>query len=79
MPGRTINEVAIIIENHIANETERHNTFDEKLDKLDARLAYTNGNIKDLTIWKSYLIGGMSVLTCLVIPLLIYVWQISQR
>lgn len=74
MEKRTINEVAIMLENHISNEQERHDVFDEKLDKLDARLVYTNGNIKDLIIWRAYMLGGMAVITSIVIPLAIYIW-----
>lgn len=72
---KTINEVAIMLENHIENEKERHDGFDEKLDGIIARQDYTNGTVKDLIIWRAGIVGAMAVITGLVVPLLIYIYN----
>ena len=73
----TINEVAIMLQNHIDNEAERHDGFDEKLDGIKSQLVYTNGNVKDLLLWKSFMLGGLGVLTGIVVPILWYL--MTQR
>ena len=73
----TLNELAIMLQNHIDNERERHDVFDEKLDGITSRLDYTNGNVKDLLLWRSFMLGGLAIITALVIPLLIYVFGIK--
>jgi tetrahydromethanopterin S-methyltransferase subunit G len=75
MSEKTINEVAIMLENHIENEAERHDVFDCKLDEINQKLSYTNGNVRDLLLWRAYMLGGLSILTMLVIPMIIYIWN----
>lgn len=69
----TLKEIAIMLQNHIENENERHNIFDEKLDGITSRLDYTNGNVKDLLIWRAYILGGMAVITAMVFPMIWYI------
>jgi tetrahydromethanopterin S-methyltransferase subunit G len=73
MEVKTLNELALMLQNHIDNENERHNTFDEKLDGITDRLDYTNGNVKDLLLWRSFILGGLAILTALVIPMAIMI------
>lgn len=75
MEKRTINEVALMLENHIENERERHDGFDQKLDDIIARQDYTNGSVKDLIIWRAGIVGAIAVITGLVVPLIIYIYN----
>ncbi len=51
----------------------------ERFDKVDDAQAHTNGDVSDLKVWKAFLTGGLAVVTLIVIPLLVYVWQQSQH
>jgi len=50
----TINEVAIMLQNHIDNEAERHDGFDEKLDgiKKSIILNFSFSNCNNYIIWQ---------------------------
>ena len=64
----TINELAIMLKNHIDSEKERHDNFDEKLGKIEVQTTKTNGTVKGLLLWKARIVGGLAVLTAIVIP-----------
>lgn len=49
-----------------------------RFDKVDAAQAHTNGDVSSLKIWKGVLTGALAVITLIVIPLIVYVWEQSQ-
>lgn len=50
----------------------------ERFDAVDEAQAHTNGDVKSLKLWKAFLTGGMTIISAMVIPLLIYVWGQSK-
>lgn len=62
------------LDDHIRYTEKTDNMFLEKLDGIIKRQDYTNGNVGELQLWKSFILGGLGVITMLVIPLVIYIW-----
>lgn len=50
-----------------------------RFDKVDEAQAHTNGDVTNLKMWRGYITGGLTVISALVIPLVIYVWNTSQK
>ena len=44
-----------------------------KLDLIHKQVITTNGRVTGLERWKSYMQGGMTVLSIIVVPLVVYV------
>ena len=73
MEAETIKELGIMLNNHIEHQKEKQDAFIEKLDKIEEQTKKTNGNVRKLFLWRSYILGGLSDITILVIPLLLYI------
>jgi len=46
-----------------------------RFDKVDQAQAHTNGNVRRLQMWRAFITGGLLVISAMVIPLVIYVWN----
>jgi hypothetical protein len=42
--------------------------------RIEAQTTKTNGRVKALEMWRMFLLGGLGVITSLVIPLVIYIF-----
>lgn len=53
---------------------DKLNTIDSKANTIDEKVTKTNGRVKNLELWKSYLVGAISILSVItgafLIPLL---------
>ena len=62
---------------------ERLDNFKEEMKKelsaLTTQVLKTNGSVTKLKEWRSYMLGGMAVLTLLVVPLLFMVLGIYLK
>lgn len=47
---------------------------DKVLAVLDGKVTTTNGRVKALELWKMFMLGGMGVISMIVIPLIIYIF-----
>lgn len=47
----------------------------DQFEELKERMDHTNGKVRKLEIWWSWLTGFSVCLSIVVIPLLIYIWQ----
>lgn len=56
---------------------EHHKAVDEKLDLLLTKASATNGSVMSLKLWRSYLTGAVGILTIIVIPMIVYVFNTS--
>ena len=74
----TINELALMLKNHIDSEQERHDNFDTKLDKIEEQTKKTNGSVRTLFIWRAYITGGIAVLSAIVIPIAAWLLQYKK-
>lgn len=43
----------------------------DRLDEILTQVKKTNGRVRSLEIWRGFIIGGLAVITALVIPILI--------
>ena len=65
---------------------EKLNSWDIKLDNIHAEVVAINGrgvantaDISNLKSWRDRMLGGLSVMTVLVVPVLIYIVQLWVR
>ena len=66
------------MENHI-EITKLNQTMEEvikpTLVRIEAQTIKTNGTVRDLQRWKSYIMGGLSVICIVLLPLIFMVVQ----
>lgn len=74
MTDPTTRELNIIINSLKEHVSEQVGDVGQKIDGLTTQVKITNGDVKGLKMWRSFVTGGMSVITAIVIPLLIYIW-----
>jgi len=60
-----IKDVYDLVKEVKTENKEQHNSIKTKQD-------YTNGNVRTLQQWKSFMIGGMTVISMFLIPIIIY-------
>jgi len=69
MNDETIKEILFnlnkTIENGFVNNKEEHFGIMTKQDK-------TNGSVRALQLWRSFIVGGLTVVSMVILPLLIY-------
>ena len=51
-----------------------HQRIDAQLEKILQQTIRTNGRVNSLENWRSVLIGGWSIVTFLVIPMLVFIY-----
>lgn len=51
----------------------------ERFSRIDVAQAHTNGDVSALKMWRGYITGALAVITVIVIPLLVYVWNQAQK
>ena len=54
---------------------EKFNRNKEDHDKIIEQTTKTNGSVRDLQKWKSFINGAVAVLTGIILPLFIYIMQ----
>lgn len=47
----------------------------DRLNKIDQKQATANGRVGKLEIRSAYITGGLAIISILVIPLLVYIWN----
>lgn len=50
-----------------------HGELRENLEEIKKQTQKTNGHVADLKQWQAFVKGGLSILTILVVPILIYI------
>lgn len=58
--------------NHTEEQTFRTNLI-ATLDRIESQTIKTNGRVSKLERWQSYVLGGLSVITLMVVPIIIYI------
>ncbi len=54
---------------------ERLRSVAETLMRIETQTTKTNGRVRSLEVWKGFMIGGMSILSILVIPIVLIAIQ----
>ena len=73
----TIQEIAIMLKDHINYEEKRDSVIDKKLDEIIAAQKYTNGNVTALQkkdAQKAGWILGLGVSMPVIMGLIVYIW-----
>lgn len=53
---------------------ERLRSVSESLNRIELQTTKTNGRVRSLEVWKGFMMGGMAILSALVIPMVIMVF-----
>ena len=56
----------------MTNLDDFHKLIQNNLEEIKEQIKISNGRLKNLELWRSFMIGGISVLTLLVVPILLY-------
>lgn len=64
----SLGEIRRKIDEHAENNKENFKSVTDRLD-------YTNGKVRSLQIFRASIVGGMSVIVILIVPVLIYIIQ----
>jgi len=51
---------------------EFHDHINENLKEIKLQVTVTNGRLKKLENWRSFVVGGLSVITLLIVPIILY-------
>lgn len=51
--------------------------IDDKIGEILDQTKRTNGNVMSLKMWRSLTVGGMTIISIIVLPLLIWIFQTS--
>lgn len=70
----TNRELKIVLDSLKDHINEKIGDVQGDLSEINDRVKTTNGRVKTLELWKSFLLGAWAVTTAFVIPLIIYVW-----
>lgn len=52
---------------------EKFNGLHDKLDMIHDQVKTTNGRVRALEKWRSFITGGLTVLSIIVVPILLFV------
>lgn len=83
MPGRTTDELEIMLDSLKGHVTETvfnaKQQLTESINRVEAQTVKTNGRVTWLEKCAYILIGGGMIISAMVIPLVIYVWNQSTH
>jgi len=65
----TKREIEFVLEKMEIN----HSSIGRKLDRIEQRTIETNGRISKLENWRSFLTGGLAVVTIMIVPIIIWI------
>lgn len=72
------------VHSHLANMEQQYSSREldhyfkdirETLGEIKEQTVKTNGRVSRLENWRWLLMGGMSIITAMVIPLIVYIWN----
>lgn len=66
----TNDELTIMLDNLDRKTDEKFSDMKETLDRIEQQTTKTNGRVTDLEKWKWTVVGAVSILTALVLPLI---------
>ena len=49
----------------------------ESLDRIEAQVVKTNGRVSKLEIWRGYIAGALAIISFVVIPLVVYSFNVA--
>ena len=67
--SKVVNDVKVTI----GKQGAYHELQKEMSAEILANVRETNGRVKSLELWKSYIVGGLTVISIMVVPILIYI------
>ena len=71
----TNGELNLAMNNLKEHITENFKDVNEKLDTIGTQVVKTNGRVKNLELWRSFILGAMAILTSIGIPLILYIYH----
>lgn len=77
MTPQTTGEINIVVSHLKEHINEKVNDINRELSSLTEQVKKTNGNVRRLQIWRSYILGALSVIVGVGVPLLVYVYKLE--
>ena len=74
MEPKTHGEINIVINALKEHMNEKFGDMKDSIDGLTVQVKTTNGRVKTLEVWRSFLFGAWAVITAMVVPLVIYIY-----
>ena len=75
----TNRELDVFLKNLEEKNVERHKDLVSSIDALTEQVKKTNGQVVSLRLWRSLLAGGMTVVILVVVPLVVYAFNLAIK
>lgn len=77
MAKRTTSELDIMVGSLKEHINEKFTDMNGRVDSLTVQVKMTNGTVKNLQLWRSFILGALAIIWCAVVPLIIYVYFLN--
>lgn len=68
-------EIKALFQEHKSEDQQNFSDIKASIEMLTKEVKKTNGSVRGLQLWRSYMLGGMTVISMMVIPLVIYIYN----
>lgn len=68
-----MSEIKNMFREHQDDDRKNFGEIKDSIQELTVEVRKTNGSVRKLQLWRSYLMGGMTIISAMVLPLLLFI------